>query len=418
MSLFNFQRLVKFNPKQLGKLDESVGTVLRVDPPYSLLKEHKKPSGARKKVIWFGFGNHQKVLKGINVSAFVKIYNDCLDFVRREYSDCDLYYKPHPVETDEYKSFRLDGFQIIGAADLGEMFLYKNWNEIAHVFSVSSTVSRAAYSMGFNSYIFFKLFQSAYSERVVAGYENFFAGMPASFYITNLNEKPKENALELKRDAILEDHLKGVLEKYPGKIWFILADTSFLLMTIAVANLIKILSSTRQIELLLPQHERWSLINQEEIRPYFDGIIGFPMLKNSLKPRNLPKFFKGVFATFLKARKLGVGAGDVFVGVGPGSLPENYLISYFKNYRIALTTQEVFDNCHKFETPLDADDFEIKPAALVVNKIIDPLLGLHRTFRRIRRPSGRNGLIFSRYQQPVNEIFDAVYVLKFFDESR
>jgi len=416
--MFNFHRLVKFNPKQLGKLDENIGTVLRVDPPYSLLKENKKPSGARKKVIWFGFGNHQKVLKDINVSAFVKIYNDCLDFVRRECADCDLYYKPHPVETDEYKSFRLDGFKIIRDQGLGELFLYKNWNQVKYVFSVSSTISRAAYGMGFNAYIFFKLFRSAYSGRVVSGYENFFAGMPTSFYISNLNEKLKENAPELKRDVVLEEHLREVLVNHPGKTWFVVADPALLLMTMAVANLIRILSPTRPIELLLPYHERWNLINKEEIRTYFDRITDFPILQNSLRPQNLPGFFKGILATVLKIGKLDIGSGDVLIGVGPGSLVENYLISHFLNYSIALTTQEVFDNCHKFETPLDLTDFEIKPAALIFNKIIDPLLGLHRTFRRLRRPSGRNGLIFSRYQQPVNEIFDAVYVLKFFDEKK
>src|SRR4030042_6358854 len=63
----------------------------------------------RKRVIFFG-NDFKSYPKSTDRETFARVTNRCLEYVRRHYPGYDLYYKPHPVETDEHTWLNLQGF--------------------------------------------------------------------------------------------------------------------------------------------------------------------------------------------------------------------------------------------------------------------------------------------------------------------
>ena len=83
-------------------------------------------------------------------------------------------------------------------------------------------------------------------------------------------------------------------------------------------------------------------------------------------------------------------------------------MSYFpKNYKIALISDEAFGVCFSPKDPSFFQTHFSRRAATLSNLILEPLLGLHRTFylEDIGRVAN-----FGRYQEPVNEIYDQMLV--------
>ena len=74
--------------------------------------------------------------------------------------------------------------------------------------------------------------------------------------------------------------------------------------------------------------------------------------------------------------------------------------------------EKTFELTQNFKTPLRSSDYSIKWTAWLFNKIIQPLFGLYQTVGRLHKKGDNGGFGISRYQRPINEVFDAVYVLK------
>jgi len=406
---------MRFNVNKLGRVDENAKNIFRAVPPYYYLsnKNSKNNESEKKKVIFFGccFKN---LPRDVNFHEYVKITNQCLDFVRRECAECELYYKPHPAETDESKLLNLNSFKIERDKTIGEMFLCKNLNRIKYVFSAHSLISRSAYSFGLNSYVFVRLFKSAFGEFTQNGYQDLIGSMPEPYFISNLNQNIEENKVALVKDDFLEKHLAESLNKNKGKVWLIdCGDPAFLPIIISFTKLIKNISSGRKVSLIITRHERWNSINIDEIRNDFDDIVFFPRVIASLRPARLLDMIK----TVLAAKKFKINAGDILVGVGTGSFIENCLISYFKNnLSIGLIMQKAFEYNYNFKIPLKSSNYSIKWVRLFFNKMIQPLLGLYQTVERLHRLGEYGGFGIGRYQRPINEVFGMVYILKLTNE--
>src|SRR3989344_1302906 len=162
---------MRFNDiEKIRSMDDNTKNVFRITAPYYTM--NPDDTEERRKVIFFGC-DFRNLPPGTNFEEFIKVTNNCLDFIRRECSGMELYYRPHPVEVDEYKSLNLSNFKIETEKTIGEWFLYKNLSQIKYVFSHFSSVSMSAFGFGLNSYVFFPLFEGALLKANWEGYFNF-----------------------------------------------------------------------------------------------------------------------------------------------------------------------------------------------------------------------------------------------------
>jgi len=403
--------IFKFNVNKLKKVDENAKNIIRIPPPYYLI--NKENLGVEKKRVVF-FGNcYRNLPPGIDLKEYMKITNECLDFIRRECAGYELYYKPHPAEIDESKSLNLASFNIEKDKTVGELYLCKNFNRIKHVFSSHSHASTEAFSLGLNSHVFVRQFKNAFDDFTKRGYEYYFGGMPESFFISDLNKKLEENRLFLKENKLLENQWVEILAKNAGKIWFIASDPGLLPLIASFTRLIKNISRDREIGLILNRHNRWDSVNVKEILPDLTNITFFPVAYFSFKPSNLKNLLKIYFAV----KSFKINSGDIIFGVGPTfSFLENCFLSFFKNnMRIALISEDVFYQSHNFKIPIKSADYSIKKSRLFFIKFVEPLLGLYPSVGRLVRTSNGegHGISIARYQDPINEVFNMVYLLKF-----
>ena len=400
----------KFDIRKLEVVDENAKNILKTSPPYYLFKDNRADS-EKNKVIFFGSNFKVRPFPKDEQGA-IEAYNKCLDFVRRECSDCKLYYKPHPTSPgNDERIFDLRFFEIIKERTIAEILFYEKFNQIKYVFSADSTTSLIAYSSGLNAYVFYKALKEPLGEVAYAYNESFFKGMPESFFISDLNQPLGENKIALEKDSAFENHLAEQLDKNSGTVWFVVVDPGFLLLMFSLSKLIKKLSPNRKVGLLIMRHERWNSINlnHPSIKENFDTISFFPKVSYTLKPANLINAIKTAGAV----KKFKIGPDDIIFGIGIGAFLENCFVSYFKNnLSIGVTTDQIFDFTHRFEENPDPSDFEAKWAVLLFNNIVEPFFGLHKGIR-LRRPSRKNGGQFTRYREAVNRIFDFVYVFKY-----
>ncbi|OGN15028.1 MAG: hypothetical protein A3J47_03365 [Candidatus Yanofskybacteria bacterium RIFCSPHIGHO2_02_FULL_43_22] len=403
------RKKIKFDIRKLRKVDENAENIFKTHPPYYLFNTGDKDA-VRDKVFFFNTDFDRRPFPE-NKQGCIETVNRCLDYTRREYPGYKLYYKSHPTAFGDEKLYNLDSFEIIKDRSVSEIFQYKNFNRIKHVFSIESTTTMIAYSIGLNSHVFYRLFREHFGKHGCAFYDSFLGAMPESFFISDLNQPVKENKIELKRDEAFEKHVAEQLNKNRGAVWFIIVDPGFLLIMISLSKLIKKLSPGRKVNLLITRHERWNAIdmNDPSIKENFDGYTFFPKVKYAIKLKNLTDAVKTVIAV----KKFKIKSGDIICGMDMGSFLENCFVSYFKNnLSIEITTDQVFDFTHHFEDPPDLDDFKTKWSILFFTNIIEPLFGLYKGIR-LYRPSQRNGGQFTRYRQALNNIFDFVYIFKY-----
>ena len=406
---------MRFDVKKLEWVDENAKNIFRVVPPYYLLSGNSNSDGvAKKKVIFFG-SCFKNLPRDVNLSEYVKITNQCLDFVRRECAGCDLYYKPHPAETDESKSLNLNSFEIEKDKAMGEVFLYKNLDKIKYVFSSHSTISVPAFSFGLNSYVFAKLFKSSFGEFTKKSFEGFLKGMPENYYIFDLNKKLEENKLLFAGEDFLSKQWAGILANHKGTVWFVADDPSLVLSIFAFVKLIRSLAPGRKIGMVIGRHERWDLININDLKANFDELVFLPIVRYTMRPSMLYTAIK----TALTIKRFKIKLEDIIFGFGPEAFPINCFASYFKkNLRIGLIPKTVFYLNHNFNPPLNNSDFSIKATRLFFINFMEPFLGLYKTIGRLQRHGDRGGFGIGRYQSPLNEVFDIVYISKYIDETK
>ena len=396
--------------KNLKKADEKADNIFRIPTPYDLISHFSPDNQQNKRKVIFWGASFMKLSDELRVDDYIHKANECLDYIRRECANCDLYYKPHPAEKDESKLLDLTSFKILEDPTLAEIFLWKNLNQISHSFSISSNASVAAYNFGLNSYVFYKLFEPAVGKATFEAWRDYFKNLPDQISITDLNMSLEENRILLSNNELLKQNIRKLLEENSGKIWFTIVEPSPVMIMVALAELIKSIEPERQIGLIISQQRRWRVIGMDDFRDYFDEIRFLPRVYYSLRPR---KIWTAVLQA-IKIRNFKIKSEDIiisFMAFPNFSFVENCLISYFKkNKKITFCYPMNFDTMYalNFSDFFKQADFKTKPASVFFNKILEPMLGL---FRTVYLQCG-DGRVFNitRYNKPLENIFDQVYL--------
>ncbi|HEV2047313.1 MAG TPA: hypothetical protein VGQ95_12045 [Chthoniobacterales bacterium] len=134
------------------------------------------------------FGTPFLLVRNLLPEVYVERLNRCLDYIRRHYTNCDLIYRPHPVETNEAGRLKLEGFHIENDREVADLYFLRHFAEIAAVYSVSSTVSRTALNNGLNSYSLWRCFP--FSETQAKFFEKVMGDVPPEFDICDLTKPP------------------------------------------------------------------------------------------------------------------------------------------------------------------------------------------------------------------------------------
>lgn len=391
------------------KLSQKLDNVFRVHPPYDfLIPGIGQPSLKKNKVIFWGTCFKQ-LPDDLNISGYVETVNKCLDYIRRECRGHELYYKPHPAEKNESNLLNLESFKLVEDPSVGEVFLWKNWDEIAYSFSVMSNAAISAYDFGINSYVFYKLFKPIVGEASYEAFEDFFRDMPNNFFINDLDKPLADNKQVFGEDRILKSRIKEMLENQKGKIWFVVAEPALIIAIASLAVMIKKLELARQIGLIISRRHRWGMVDIENFKCYFDTIDVFPRIFYTLRPNRLLR----AAGVALRVKKFKINSDDVIIGFAHDSLLENCFISYFpRNKKIALFSNVYFDLMYngRYSDFFARSNFKRKFTDIFWNLFLEPLLGINKTLV-LEYGDGR---VFNivRYQKPINELYDEVYLAR------
>lgn len=141
---------------------------------------------SRRRVLFFG--TPFLLVRNLAPETYAEGVNRCLDYLRRNYPDCDLVYRPHPAETGEAAQLRLDGFNVEDDREVAELLFLRESHRIAAVYSVSSTVSRAALGAGLNAYCLWRTFP--FSPTNAAYFETLMGAVPPEFDVRDLAVPP------------------------------------------------------------------------------------------------------------------------------------------------------------------------------------------------------------------------------------
>src|SRR3989338_9410979 len=261
--------MIKKLPSPVNKAKNNI---IKILSPYFLMHKYSsfvKEQEKEEKAVVF-FGANFKDLPGADWDKFIDITNKSLDYVRRECVGHKLYYKPHPAETDEFKLVNLNGFEITKDTSIAEFYLWKNVRNIKYTFSTCSGANISAYYMGFNSYVFWDLFNSAIDRETAKGYVEYFKNMPDNFFINDLRSELIENKKMPIEDSFLEEELSELFNKDKGKIWFTIGDPNYLVNILVLARLVRKVNPNKKINLVIMKHHRWNVMNPDDFKYYFD----------------------------------------------------------------------------------------------------------------------------------------------------
>lgn len=149
-----------------------------------------RPSGSdldrHRRVVFFG--TPFLLIHNLPPNEYVAHLNRCLDYIRANYPDRDLIYRPHPIETEEASRLDLANFRIENDREPAELYFLRHFNDIEAVFSVSSTVSRVALNNGLNAYAFWRAFP--FHETAAKFFAETMGDVPNDFDIVDLARPP------------------------------------------------------------------------------------------------------------------------------------------------------------------------------------------------------------------------------------
>lgn len=384
-------------------IDKDIKNVFEVDIPYSYLKNNTA-TPKKKQVIFFGFDFKNIVY--LDRSKFIKRMNLCLDYIRKQCSGQKLYYKPHPNETDEFKSYNLKSFKILDRKESAEIYFLKNLNRIEYVFAVASVAAINAYKLGINSYVFYKAFKDVFfDENLHLYFELMFSKMPKGFFINSLDQKlPRQSYVFGKNNNFLLSFFKNLLyQPKKQKVWIIVNHPRFLLEIVALAQLLRKNIKVNTINLIISKHKRWEVIDIDYLKYYFKNIYFFPRYVYRLRPRNLISFLK----TKLKIRQLNISRDDLIVNFSPCEFIENMVISSFKKCKkINFMPKNEYEQ--QINTKFLKDNkFSFNKASFIFNKIIEPILGMNKVLGLFSQ-SRNEPFMFIRYEKPLNKVYNYV----------
>lgn len=400
--------------KNLAGLDPGINNVISTHFPYywvpfRKIKNEEGPS--KKRVIFLGndmsgfvnaLGNKPEIAE-----KYVEKVNQCLNYIRRECVGCDFFYKPHPSDPNEHFFLNLEGFNLINEKGNAEIFFWKNRGNIEAVFAVNSLGLLSAYGFGLNAYAFSEFFRPIFGKELFESIDDCYAGLPERFFIRDFNQRLLPHDISGGADTVLENYLRGLLAKNQGDIWFVVSATEFIVILISLASFIKSLEPSRKIRLIISRHHRWDLINEEEIKPYFDEIIFLPRVFYALR---ISKLFQAV-RVWMRIKQFGLKPEDIIISGSQVEFVENCFISSFKqNHKVGLILKRDFYANYDLSNSVFSknNNFYFSRASWFFNKILEPLLGLNKTMFLLYSP-GCTAIV--RYQKPVNQIFNQVVFL-------
>jgi hypothetical protein len=134
------------------------------------------------------FGTPFLLVKNLAPDVYVEHLNRSLEYLRRNYPNRDLIYRPHPFEKDEASKLNLGGFRVENDREVADLYFLRHFAKIEAVYSVSSTVSRTALNNGLNSYALWRCFP--FSETQAMFFRKVMGDVPAEFEISDLTKPP------------------------------------------------------------------------------------------------------------------------------------------------------------------------------------------------------------------------------------
>ncbi|MBI2063882.1 MAG: hypothetical protein HYT65_02725 [Candidatus Yanofskybacteria bacterium] len=364
----DIKKLIAINPK--------INNVTETALPYwwAFQGENHEPERDYAKNILIFFGNDMAIFRklGVNASLYIKKCDECLDYLRKNFKNCRLCYKPHPSGKEEGELLNLDGFELIDDKINAELFLFQNRDRIRAVFSQGSASSWSAYGMGLNAYVFYKCFADICGDELTRPADDFFFDMPKSFFIKDFNEKIIDNAHVLKKDEHLESFFKHKLSENHGKIWLITFTVEHIIILIAMSKLIRSLEPSRKIGLIISRHSYWGTVSSDYFYKFFDEVVVWPRINYSLRPAKLWRAIQ----TVRQIKKFKISNGDILISMAQNSFVENCLNSYHKkNLRIGMIAKKdinlFYDTGNSVYT--GNDNFRFSKASWFFNVILEPL---------------------------------------------
>jgi len=134
------------------------------------------------------FGTPFLLVRNLEPEVYIEHLNRCLDYIRRNYPDRDLVYRPHPFEKGEANKINLAGFRVEDDREVADLYFLRHFAEIEAVYSVSSTVSRTALNNGLNSYALWRCFP--FSETQTKFFRKVMGDVRPEFEISDLTTPP------------------------------------------------------------------------------------------------------------------------------------------------------------------------------------------------------------------------------------
>ena len=380
--------------------------IYRVSWPYFWLDDKKNEPNAN----WVIFLGADFKNMSVDQDVFAKKTNQCLDYVKKNCPDCTLIYRPHPDEKNESSLLNLDGFSVQKDGQIAETFLWANRNKIKYVFSVCSTSSIAGFNLGLNAYSFYPYARDVFKDIRKIFTDKYFSGLPSGFFIQDLNKPLLENRFELTEDKQITKNFKSVLSEHKGPIWFTIVENRLILAVIGLARMIKKISPKREVNLIVSGHHRWSNKYLKELGGQFDKVMVFPRHFYSLKPTK-------ILSAFLGARKIKnfkIENDSILIGFAHHDFVENCFMSCNKDkFKIAFLSEKIWElNFRVRELGIDPKTFIFNKAGWFYNKFFEPLLGLNKTV--FSHYGGEDKFVFIKYQKPIEEVYDEVYLMKNF----
>ena len=386
-----------------SSFNDKKDNIRKISMPFDILAESKGKENNERRMVVF-LGENFKQLPGTDLEESWRLINLCLNYVRRECTGYDLYYKPHPkiVEENEAEFLDLSGFKIVGNT-VAELFYLKNIKKIKYVFASCSMASRTAYGMGLNSYTFMNIVGTSFDSRTFKGFREFNKDMPPEFFINNFSQPIKENKRLFDDGGLLKGSIQKILSQKTGTVWILFEDPGNISQAAVTARIIKTIEPGRPVKAIIIKHHRWEIVPIEDIKDFFDEIRFIPKIRQSMRPAKILRTIKAA----LEIRRFPIELNDIIIGIPGLGFSANCFFSYFsKNFKIAMFAQDTFDTWFE-ERIYSRADFRTRPGALLFSLIVEPLLGLERDFFL----EGKQRIFnVGRYAHPINDIYDYVWV--------
>lgn len=366
------------------------------------------PDEDRDTVVFFG-ADYYNLPPSTDYQLFRARTDEMLEYIRQNCPGKRLLYQPHPNETIEYAELNLAGFTV-GEYMIAELFLYANAPRIAYVFSSCSNASISAYAMGLNSVLFLDSLIGVMPDESITAYRSYFDGLPPEFFITSFEQDlPARVAIEAPDDAGALRQIATAVGAAP-KVWVLAADPALALRGAIIVRALKRQRPELRAGLIQIRHKRWGLIDQHrQLFDVFDETVVLPHNKvwYSVRP---PKIWAAV-AVARAMRRLPLKSGEALLSFSHLLFEENCLLSYYPRLK---KIQILENRWYKFVYEqageiLPSAGFRTSNGVRFFNYVLEPLLHLHRTIYREFK-DGRYLNLF-RYRRPLEEIYDATFVL-------